>query len=133
VKTVFVDTTGFYAALNADDPYHRKARILMLRAEAEDWRLITSNYVVQESWAPMQDRLGWEAVEAWQRALLSRCEIIWVDEERHRLGAARCRQAGERRLILMDCVSFEVMHRERVREFIGDDAHFADEGFSTAR
>lgn len=133
MKTVFVDTSGFYAALNPDDSYHRKARDLMLRAEAEDWRLITSNYVVQESWALMQARLGWEAVEAWQRVLLSRCEIIWVDEELHRLGAARCRQAGERRLSLTDCVSFEVMHRERVREFIGDDAHFVDEGFSAPR
>jgi hypothetical protein len=30
-------------------------------------------------------------------------------------------------------VSFEVMHRERVREFIGDDELFTDEGFSAAR
>lgn len=130
MKTVFVDTSGFYGALNAADPYHRKARALLLKAEAEGWRLVTSNYVVQESWALIQTRLGWEAVEAWHRALLARCEIIWVDEELHRLGAARCRQAGERRLSLTDCVSFEVMHRERVREFIGDDEHFSDEGFS---
>jgi hypothetical protein len=129
VKTVFVDTSGFYAALAGDDPYHRKAGELLRRAEAEGWRLITSNYVVQESWALIQARLGWEAVEAWHRALLARTEIVWVDEELHRLGAARCRQAGERRLSLTDCVSFEVMHRERVREFVGDDEHFVDEGF----
>ena len=130
MKTVFVDTSGFYAALNGDDPYHRKARELLVRSEAEGWRLITSNYVVQESWALIQTRLGWEAVEAWHRALLTRTEIVWVDEDLHRLGAARCRQAGERRLSLTDCVSFEVMHREGAREFIGDDEHFVDEGFS---
>lgn len=133
MKTVFVDTSGFYAALNAEDPYHRKARELLLKAEAEGWRLVTSSYVVQESWALIQTRLGWEAVEAWHRALLSRCQIVWVDEELHRLGAARCRQAGERRLSLTDCVSFEVMHRERVREFIGDDGHFTDEGFAVPK
>ncbi len=130
MKTVFIDTSGFYAALNPEDSYHRRARALLLRAEADHWRLITSNYVVQEAWALIQTRLGWEAVEAWHRALLVRCEIIWVDAELHHLGAARCRQAGERRLSLTDCVSFEIMHRERVREFIGDDDHFTAEGFS---
>lgn len=130
MKTVFVDTSGFYGALDAEDAFHRKARELFLRSEAQGWRLVTSNYVVQESWALIQARLGWNALEAWQRTLLARCEIIWVDEELHRLGAARCRQAGERRLSLTDCVSFEVIHRERVRLFIGDDAHFTDEGFA---
>lgn len=129
MKTVFVDTSGFFGALNPEDPFHRRARELLLKAEAEGWRLLTSNYVVQESWALIQARLGWDAVEAWHRALLARCEIVWVDETLHQLGAARCRQAGERRLSLTDCVSFEVMHRERVREFIGDDDHFRDEGF----
>ena len=129
MKTVFVDTSGFYAGLDGGDAYHRRARLLLLRAQAEGWRLVTSNYVMQESWALIQTRLGWDAVEAWQRVVLARCEIIWVDQELHQLGAARCRQAGERRLSLTDCVSFEVMHRLKIREFIGDDDHFSDEGF----
>ena len=133
MKTLFVDTSGFYAALNADDPFHRRARDLLLRAEAESWRLLTTNYVVQETWALIQARLGWEAVEAWHRAVLPRCEIVWVNEALHKLGAARCRQARERRLSLTDCISFEVMHREHVREAVVDDGHFAAEGFTLPR
>ena len=30
MKTVFIDTSGFYAALNADDPFHWRARDLLL-------------------------------------------------------------------------------------------------------
>ncbi len=133
MKTVFVDTSGFYAALNAADPFHRRARDLLLRAEAESWRLLTTNYVLQEAWALIQARLGWDAVEAWQRAVLPRCEIVWVDAELHRLGAARCRQARARRLSLTDCISFEVMHREHLREAVADDEHFAAEGFALPR
>jgi len=133
VKAVFVDTSAFYAALDASDAFHRRAASLLRQAETDGWRLVTTNYVIQESWALLQNRLGWEAVEAWQRVLLARCEVIWIDAELHQLGAARCRQAGERRLSLTDCVSFEVMHRERIREFLGDDDHFVAEGFTPAR
>lgn len=132
MKSVFVDTSGFYAALNPEDPFHPTARRLSLRAAAEDWSLFTSNYVIQETWALIQTRLGWEAVEGWHRALLARCEIVWVTESLHALGAARCRRAGERRLSLTDCVSFEVMHAAHLREFIGDDQHFVTEGFLAA-
>jgi predicted nucleic acid-binding protein len=54
---------------------------------------------------------------------------VWVDERLHSLGAARARQARERRLSLTDCVSFEVMLAEGCREFLGDDQHFVKAGF----
>jgi predicted nucleic acid-binding protein len=49
MKAVFVDTSGFYGALNAADPNHPRAREVLLKAEAGGWSLLTSNYVVQES------------------------------------------------------------------------------------
>jgi uncharacterized protein len=132
VSRVFVDTSGFYAVLNRDDPFHDQALTVWRLAERDGWTFLTSNYVVQESWALIQNRLGWEAVEGWQRALLARCTVIWVDEDTHRLGAARCRQAAERRLSLTDCVSFEIMLREGIREYLGDDEHFQAAGFRPA-
>jgi len=129
LSTVFVDTSGFYGVLDPTDPFHGKARDCFLRARNESWHLLTTNYVVQETWAVIQSRLGWEAVEAFKDRLLSLCEIVWVDEGLHTLGEARCRQARERRLSLTDCVSMEVMRRRRVKDFIGEDAHFLREGF----
>ena len=55
--------------------------------------------------------------------------MVWVDERLHELGAARARQARERRLSLTDCVSFEVMLAEGCREYLGDDEHFKAAGF----
>jgi len=118
-----VDTSGFYAALDADDPSHPDALDRFRRAQADNWQLITHNYVLQETWALVQARLGWEAVDEWTRVLLPRCEVVWVDEALHALGAARCRQARERRLSLTDCVSLELMHRENLDEVIGYDDH----------
>ena len=124
MKPVFVDTSGFHAFLDRTDPFHAKARDLFIRARDEKWQLFTTSYVVHESWALIQARLGWEAVEDWIGSLLPMCEIAWVDESMHRLGAARARQAKERRLSLTDCVSFEVMSSRGCTEAIADDEHF---------
>lgn len=130
MRKVFVDTSGFYAFLDGTDQFHSDAKSLFLRSRDEQWHLITSSLVVHESWALIQARLGWDAVEDWLQGLLAKCEIVWVDELIHSLGSARARQARERRLSLTDCVSFEVMLREGCREAIADDEHFAALGFS---
>lgn len=49
MKSVFVDTSGFYGFLDGTDVFHRKARDCFDRARSESWRLLTTNYVVQES------------------------------------------------------------------------------------
>jgi predicted nucleic acid-binding protein len=91
--------------------------------------LFTTNYVVHESWALIQARLAWDAVEDWFDALLPMCEIVWVDETLHRLGMARARQARERRLSLTDCVSFEAMTARGCSEALADDEHFRKLGY----
>ena len=58
MKTVFVDTSGFYALLDRTDPFHNTAKDAFQRAEQQKWRLVTTNYVVHETWALIQHRLG---------------------------------------------------------------------------
>ena len=130
MKPVFVDTSGFYALLDQTDHFHEEAKRLFLRARDQKWHLITSSMVVHESWALIQARLGWEAVEDWLQGVLANCEIIWVEERLFELGSARARQARERRLSLTDCVSFETILQEGCREAIADDEHFSAQGFT---
>lgn len=129
MKTVFVDTSGFYALLDGSDPFHPTAKDLFSRSQTESWRLVTTNYVVHETWAVIQTRLGWAAVDAWLDRVLRHCEIIWITEPIHALGVARCRQARERRLSLTDCLSIEVMRRQGIYEVVGEDEHLRREGF----
>ncbi len=133
MKSVFIDTSGFYAFFDRDDRFHAEAKRLFLQAESEGWALFTSSYVIHESWALIQARLGWNAMEDFLRELAPRCRVVWVDERLHALGAARARQARERRLSLTDCVSFEVMLAEGCQFFVGDDEHFEKAGFLVPR
>lgn len=129
MREVFADTSGFYAFLDRTDHFHAASSELFLRGEKEGWHLITSSYVMHESWALIQARLGWDAVEDWLNTLIVRCEVVWIDEALHRVAAARARQARENRLSLTDCSSFEIMLLRGCREVISDDAHFLSQGF----
>ena len=102
----FVDTSGFYAYLDETDPAHPQAVQLFQTAGAEEWSLRTTNYVVQETAALVQTRLGWDACDHWLNEVLCTVQVDLVADELHKMGMARWRQARARNLSLTDCVSF---------------------------
>jgi predicted nucleic acid-binding protein len=128
VNAVFVDTSGFYAALDGSDPFCPTAVELFRRAELDQWQLMTTNYVVHETWALVQHRLGCDAVEDFLDVLLPSCRVEFVDQSLYALGAQRCRLARQRKLSLTDCISLELMLRLGVTEAIARDVHFDREG-----
>ncbi len=125
MKAVFVDTSGFYACLDGSDLFHPQALALFMRGEAERWELVTTNYVVHETWALIQRRLGWEAVEVFINDLLPRCTVEWVDKTLHDKAVLQCRRTRERRFSLTDAVSLECMARRNITQAIFQDEHFA--------
>jgi len=128
MRRVFVDTSGFYAAIDETDPFHRPSFDLFARAEAEKWSLLTTNYVVHECWALIQRRLGWEGVEEFLTVLLARCELHFVGAEDHDRAADSCRQKRSRLLSLTDCVSLMFMSQQSLSEAIVFDKHFTAAG-----
>ncbi|MEW6304755.1 MAG: PIN domain-containing protein [Verrucomicrobiota bacterium] len=130
MKTVFVDTSGFYACLDGSDPFYSQAFSAFERAEKDGWTLVTTNYVVHETWAQVQRRLGWDALDAFLNDLLPRCRVQWVDEALHMAGANRCKQTRERRFSLTDAVSLECMSQQAISMAIANDEHFARENIA---
>lgn len=127
---VYVDTSAFYAVLDADDERHPQAKetwVTLLEGQA---RLVTTNYVLVETCALLQHRLGLEAVRVFHADVLPVLSLIWVDEDIHRAAASALLTAGRRRLSLVDCVSFEVMRRGGIATAFALDPHFAEQGFS---
>ncbi len=54
----FVDTSALLALLDADERYHMACAYAWRSLLAADERLMTTNYVVVESFALVQHRLG---------------------------------------------------------------------------
>lgn len=128
--SIFIDTSGFIAVLDMDDAHHTEA--------AETWRniltsaepLVTTNYVLVETCALLQNRLGMAAVKAFQEDIVPALQIEWVDETVHYAAMAIMLAASREKLSLVDCVSFEIMRLLEVTTAFTLDKHFKEQGFN---
>jgi predicted nucleic acid-binding protein len=127
--TVFVDTSAFYALLDASDRHHQAAKQAWITLVREAADLACSNYVIVETTALLQNRLGMEAVRAFQEGILPVVRVEWVDDITHRTGVTALLTAGRRQLSLVDCVSFDLMRRLGIHRALAFDEHFAEQGF----
>ncbi len=63
---IFTDTSAFYALLDRDDANHRQAKRMWADLLGAENTLVTSNYILVESFALLQNRLGIGAVRGLQ-------------------------------------------------------------------
>ena len=127
---LFVDTSALLAYLDADQPRQADVVEAWNTATAKERTFVTSNYVLVETYALVQRRLGLQALRALADILLPLLQTTWVDEELHAAATAALFTAGRRRLSLVDCTSFEIMRRHGIREVLALDDDFARQGFS---
>ena len=128
----FVDTSAFYAILDRDDANHQKAKQSWSGLLQDQNTLVTSNYVLVETFALLQSRLGLVAVRAFQEDVLPLINVEFVTPGIHRSGIAALLLASTRNLSLVDCVSFEIMRTLGIRNAFAFDAHFKQQGFLEA-
>ena len=126
---VFVDTSAFLAVLAADDAHHAQARKVWQDLVIQGETLVCSNYVLVESFALAQNRLGMAAVSAFQNDVLPMMNVEWVDKVTHRAGVSALITAGRRSFSLVDCTSFEIMRHLGIQRAFAFDRHFSDQGF----
>ncbi len=130
-ERVFIDTSAFYALMDRSDRNCDQATGLWASLLQKDRYLCTGNYVIIETLALLQNRLGFEAANLWYRDVLSLAEILWIDGSMHNLAYELWLSMGRRRLSFVDCVSFVVMRHYKVEKVFGFDSHFVEQGFET--
>lgn len=125
---IFLDTSAIYAWADTADPNHQTA-VRRLQAILESGHeLLTHNYVLVESIALLQARLG--IVAATKLAKDSPAFVIeWVDEDLHTSGIRELERSKQRHVSLVDHVSFLVMKRRQVMTAFAFDPDFTDAGF----
>lgn len=128
---VFADTSAFLSTLNASDRYHRAAQAAFELLRHRRSPLITTSYVLVETYALVGRRMGLEAVEAFRATFEPILEIVWVDAALHEAGLDLLLSPGQPRISLVDAVSFAAMRRLGLTQFFGFDSDFEREGFTS--
>jgi predicted nucleic acid-binding protein len=127
--TVFIDTSALLAVMDAGDENHSKADRFWKKLLGGEESLLTSNYVLIETIALLQNRIGLDAVRALDREVLPAITVRWIGEREHGAALSAVLSAGRRRLSLVDCTSFELMKDMGLRRCFAFDPHFREQGF----
>jgi predicted nucleic acid-binding protein len=126
---ILVDTSALYAVIDRDDHNHPVAKATWRELLEKEETLLVTNYVVVETTALAQHRLGMEAVRVLCGDIVPVLEVHWITEADH-LHAQNALLASDRRkLSLVDCSSFHVMRTRMLRRAFAFDPHFREQGF----
>ena len=126
---ILTDTSALYAVLDRDDDNHPAAAATWNSLLQTDTPLLVTNYLVVETMAVVQHRLGMEAVRLLCDDILPALDVHWITEADHGHAQNALLAAGRRKLSLVDCSSFHVMRSRAVRTAFAFDPHFGEQGF----
>lgn len=127
---VFVDTSGLLALLNANDEHHRRAAHAFDNLRTRQAPLVSTSFVLVETYALVGRRLGLDAVQSLRSDFAPLLDIVWIGEALHNAGLDLLLQRQKRLLSLVDAVSFITMRQRAIEDAFAFDPHFEQEGFS---
>jgi uncharacterized protein len=131
--SVFVDSSAFLALLDGDERNHSGAQRIWSQLAEEETALFCTSYVLLETAALVQNRLGMRQIRAFHENVTPFLSVIWVDEALYHAGMTAVLAANRRRLSLVDCVSFAAMRQHQLNTAFAFDNHFAEQGFTILR
>ena len=134
MKHVFVDTGTWIGIAVSRDQTHEVAAAYARDLAETKMPLLTTNYILVEAYTRIRyddghakavtfDALIREMVRGRQLA------IAWVTAPIHEEAVELFKRYSDQDFSLVDCSSFVVARRRRVREVFGFDRHFATMGF----
>ena len=133
MNEVFVDTSGWASFFIPTEPHYAKAVELMTRWRQQNWRVVTTNYVLSELVVlftrPL--RVSRSVILNYIQTIRSQIwvEVVHIDPS---LDEAAWKLFGDRldkEWSLVDCASFVVMQQRGLTDALAADRHFEQAGF----
>ena len=125
---IFVDTSALYALMDANDRNHERASAAWAQWLDQPIHLATSNYVLLESTALIQHRLGMQAAREFHEELGPVLRLHWINAEIHAAALKMVIAVGQRDFSLVDATNVEWMQRLGARTIFAFDHHYLERG-----
>lgn len=129
---IFVDSSAWVALVDQRDGNHSAA----IRQQAELLqgrlgRLITSDFVLDETFTLVRKRLGADAVRQFSSGIDSSgsVHVLWVTPEQFEASKKLFLLQGRRSWSFTDCTSFSLMRELGIRSAFSLDSDFREAGF----
>ena len=131
MSRLFADTFYWMAMLYVRDQWHR--RVVTYTEELGSHHLYTTDAVLIEylaAFSGMGNRLR-QQVATTARQLLDRPNVTVIPHDRMLFleGATLYEARPDKSYSLTDCISMQIMRRERLTDILTNDHHFTQEGF----
>ena len=127
--SIFVDTSVFLAVLAEGDNNNKIAAETLATLVENGEQLITTNYILVESYALIQRRMGMIAIRDFQNQILPSLTLVWINAEEHQQATQQFLSENRRNLSFVDCSSFDMIQKSKVDKVFTFDSHFAEQGF----
>ena len=125
-----MNTSAFLAIVAADDRYHEQAMGIIKRCAHERYLLLTTRYVVVETYAGLIRAVGVQEARAFLRNGLEEITVEAVIDADVKRAEGIIFQYEDKDYSLCDAISFAVMERLNLHLAFAFDSHFRQHGLS---
>jgi len=123
-KVIFVDTGALFAAANAKDKDHQKAKDFLTKLAEEKVILLVTNFIIAEIYTLMLRKIGRDEAIVYVEKLRNTAEIERVSEEDESKAWQIILRYQDKDFSYVDATSFAVMERLGIRDAFSFDEHF---------
>lgn len=124
---IFIDTEAFIALADMDDKYHLAAVNCFSRLLASQSPLMTSNFIVDETYTRLRRLLGSKAALRFGESLkagANSIEIATITEDVEEIAWDFLKKFSDQDLSYTDATSFALMKLKKTKEVFGFGQHF---------
>ena len=130
-EKVFIYTSAIYALLNLKDENHRKAVNYYENLKKKNAIIITTNYIIDETYTLLMIRKGQEFAVDFIDKLRIAFNVFYVEKTDDDQAIEILKKYIDKNFSFTDAMSFHIMKRDKIKTAFAFDKHFIQAGFKT--